>query len=227
MRVMRRRVGIAVIALAMVAVLCLWLAGVWAVAYYKAPGLVAELEKSGALPFDPAVLPPARVCALLAVQDRTFFRHHGISLLDGPLLHTTMTQGICKGLFFRAFSPGPLRYRKIMLMVDALAFDRRVSKEMQLRIFMNRAYLGSADGVEVLGFKAAAKAYFGRDILQISDREYLALVAMLLAPNKYDVARQPEANAARVRVIERLVGAACPGECIAAPPHEPCGSASS
>jgi hypothetical protein len=98
------------------------------------------------------------VCALLAVQDRTFFRHHGIGLLDGPPLHTTMTQNICKGLFFQGFSPGVLRYRKIMLMVDAVAFDQRVSKEMQLRIFMNRAYFGRVAGVEVLGFKAAAQA---------------------------------------------------------------------
>jgi hypothetical protein len=223
MAVMVRRVGLAALSVAVVVVL--WLAGVWAVAYYKAPRLVAELEESGALPFDPAVLPAGRVCALVAVQDRTFFRHHGIGLLDGPPLHTTMTQSICKGLFFRGFSPGPLRYRKIMLMVDALAFDHRVSKEMQLRIFMNRAFFGRADGAEVLGFESAAKAYFGRDILQLSDQEYLALVVMLLAPSKYGVAQEPEANAARVRLFEGIVDAACPADCIEKPPHAPCGSA--
>jgi monofunctional glycosyltransferase len=221
MPVMLRRVGVAVLSVAMVVVL--WLAGVWAMAYSKAPRLVEELEKSGALAFDPAVLPAARVCALLAVQDRTFFRHHGIALLDGPPLHTTMTQGICKGLFFRGFSPGLLRYRKIMLMVDALAVDHRISKEMQLRIFMNRASFGRAGGAEVLGFKAAARAYFGRDVLQLNDQEYLALVAMLLAPGTYNVAQKPEANAARVRLLKDAVDAACPADCIEKPPHEPCG----
>ena len=221
MRVMLRRAGMAALSVAMLAVLCL--AGVWAVAYYKAPRLVAELEKSGALSFDPATLPAARVCALLAVQDRTFFRHRGIGLLDGPPLHTTMTQSICKGLYFRRFSPGLLRYRKIMLMVDALAFDHRISKEMQLRIFMNRAYFGSAGGGEVLGFEAAARAYFGRDVLQLNDQEYLALVVMLVAPGTYHVAEKPEANAARVRLLKGAVEASCPADCIEKPPHEPCG----
>jgi membrane peptidoglycan carboxypeptidase len=120
-----------------------------------------------------------------------------------------VTQGICKGLFFERFSPGLLRHRKFMLMADALGVDLKVSKDKQLRIFMNRAYLGDADGHEVLGFQAAAKAYFGRDLLQLNDREYLSLVAMLVAPNAYHVVSQPEANAERVRVIERLVEAEC------------------
>jgi len=95
-------------------------------AFCKAPRLVADLERSGALPLDPATLPPTRICALLAVQDRAVFRHHGIGLLDGPPLHTTLTQSVCKGLFFQGFSPAPLRYRKLMLMVDAWVFRYHV-----------------------------------------------------------------------------------------------------
>jgi membrane peptidoglycan carboxypeptidase len=219
--------GVAWVGLTLATVALLSIAGVATVAYRKAPLIVEELDRSAALSFDPATLPPARICALLAVQDRTFYRHDGIGLFDGPLLHTTMTQSVCKGLFFKGFSPGLLRHRKIMLMADAWAFDRRIAKETQLRIFVNRAYFGNVNGTEVLGFKAAATAYFGRDILQISDREYFALVAMLVAPDKYHVALKPEANAARVRWIEGVVDAACPAGCIAEPPHAPCDDASS
>jgi len=208
------------------AILALAAATVATLAYWKAPRLVADLERSGALPLDPATLPPTRICVLLAVQDRTFFRHHGIGLLDGPPLHTTITQSICKGLFFRRFSPGPLRYRKLMLMVDAWAFDLRVPKQTQLRIFMNRAFLGNKNGAEVLGFEAAANAYFGRGILDISDREYLALVSMLLAPNTYHVVHELEANRKRAQELERRVAAACPPSCVDVPPHAPCGDAS-
>lgn len=224
MRVTPRRVGWAATTVATVTLL--WVAGVGVAAYRKAPQVVAELDRSGALSFDPATLPPSRVCALLAVQDRTFFRHHGIGLFDGPLLHTTVTQSICKGLFFESFSPGLFRHRKIMLMVDAWAFDHRIPKAMQLRIFMNRAYFGNMNGAEVLGVSSAARTYFGRDILQLNDREYLALVAMLLAPSTYHVVLKPEANAARVRAIEHLVDAACPADCVAEPPHGPCGASS-
>ena len=93
-----------------------------------------ELRRSGALPLDPATLPPTRICALLVVQDRTSIRHHGIDLLDGHPLHTTVTQSICKRLYFRTFSKGSLRYRKLMLMGDAWAFDLRVPKQKQLQL---------------------------------------------------------------------------------------------
>ncbi|HKZ33341.1 MAG TPA: transglycosylase domain-containing protein [Vicinamibacteria bacterium] len=219
--------GVGWVGLAVAAAALLWIAGVAIVAYRKAPQLVRELERSNQLSFDPATLPASRICALVAVQDRAFFRHDGIGLFSGPLLHTTMTQSVCKGLFFRGFSPGLLRHRKIMLMADAWAFDRRISKDTQLRIFVNRAYFGNVNGVEILGFKAAAAAYFGRDVLEISDREYFALVAMLVAPATYHVAVKPEVNSARVRWIEAVVETACTARCIAEPPHAPCDDLSS
>jgi len=80
----------------------------------------------------------SRLCALLAAQDRTFYRHHGIGLGDSHFGHTTLTQSIGKGLFFKRFDPGLLRQRKVRLMVAAFAFDQRISKETQLRLFLNR-----------------------------------------------------------------------------------------
>ena len=124
-----------------------------------------------------------RLCALLAVQDATFYRHRGIGLADGHLGHTTITQSIGKGLFFNGFSPGLLRYRKIRLMVAAWAFDRRISKETQLRIYLNRTYFGGAGGQAIMGFPAAAGAFYGKRLDQLSDSEYFGLLAMLEAPN--------------------------------------------
>ena len=222
MRRTLRAVGAIVFVVAVVAIASLVAVGV--AAYRKAPGLVAALERSDALQLDPATLPPLRICALLTVQDRAFFRHHGIGMFDGPPLHTTLTQGICKGLFFEHFSPGVLRYRKLMLMADAVAFDLRVPKEVQLRIFVNQAYLGSADGAEVLGFAAAARAYFARELESLTDREYLGLVGMLVAPSTYHVVSQPEASARRVVEIERIVKGACPQPCLQVPPYAPCGN---
>ncbi len=195
--------------LAPAAVCLLWFAGVGVNAHRKAPQLVGKLEQSGALSLDPATLPPGRVCTLLAVQDPTFYRHHGIGLFDGPPLHTTVTQSICKGLFFEGFSPGLLRHRKIMLMVDAWVLDGQISKQRQLRVFMNRAYFGNMNGGEVLGFEAAARAFFGRNVRELSDHEYLALVAMLVAPNTYHVVVEADANATRVAALAQVVRAAC------------------
>lgn len=182
-------------------------AGVTAVcAYLRAPQLVAQLD----LPFAPSELPKRRICALLAVQDPSFYRHQGIGLLDGHLGHTTLTQSVCKGLYFNGgFSPGVLRQRKIKLMISAWAFDWQIPKDTQLRIFLNRTYFGDANGKEIHGFPAAATAFFGKDLQSVSEPEYLSLVAMLVAPNSYHVVQNPEANAARVRSIETQVESAC------------------
>jgi penicillin-binding protein 1A len=217
----RRRPILAALAGAVVAVL-VWVAVIGVLAAIRGPRLVAQLDRAGALSFMPASLTPRRTCALLAVQDRTFYRHHGIGLLDGHLGHTTITQGICKRLFFDRFSRGFLRHRKLRLMVIAFGFDWRIPKDTQLRLFLNRVYLGSVDGGEILGFPAAAHAYFGKDLESLSEREYLALVAMPVAPKNYHVLREAEASAARVRSLQELVDGACAPQCLQNTPIVPC-----
>jgi penicillin-binding protein 1A len=163
------------------------------------------------------------LCALLVVQDPTFYRHHGVGLTGGPLGHTTITQGLGKAFFFDHYDPGPLHYRKLKLIVAAWGLDRSVAKGMQLRVFVNRAYLGSHDGQEIFGFPAAAKALFGKTLESLSDRQYFALLAMLDAPNNYHVLRHPELNAARVHSIEQRVQVACGPGCFAGNYPVPCG----
>ncbi len=132
------------------------------------------------MPFPPSDLAKGRICALLAVTDPTFYRHQGIGLADGLLGHTTITQSIGKGLFLDGFTPVLLHHRKIQLMVAAWAFDRRISKETQLRIFLNRTYFEGSRGQEVFGFPAAGGAFYGKTLGQLSDSEFFGLLAMLV-----------------------------------------------
>lgn len=187
----------------------IWLLWTAVVSYLWAPRLVEDLDRAGALPCLPSVLTKNRLCALLAVQDPTFYTHHGIGFADGPPGHTTITQAIGKGLFFDGFSPGLLRHRKIRLMVAALALDLRVSKETQLRVYLNRTYFGEIGGRSVVGFPAAASTFYRKTVGQLSGTEYLGLLAMLEAPNRHHVLLQPEANAGRVGRIREQVLSEC------------------
>lgn len=220
---MRKRLLLTVmIGIAAVLSWLVWMAGD---SYVRAPRLVAELDQAGLLPFSPSEMPRDRMCALLAVQDPAFYRHRGIGFAEGPLGHTTLTQAVGKGLFFKGFKPGFLRHRKVRLMVAAWAMEGKVTKETLLRLFLNRAYLGSMEGGEVLGFPAAARAFYGKAMNQLSDAEYIGLLAMLDAPNRYHVRRQPGANADRVAQIHRFVQRACADGCFQGAAPVPCAAA--
>ncbi len=215
--------GLFVASLTILAALLVWVAWTAAMTCMRAPRMVAELENASELTFSPSELPRYRICALLIGDgDPTFYRHHGIGLADGHPGHTTITQAIGKFLFFNGFSPGFLHHRKIQLMIAAWAFDRRIGKETQLKVFLNRVYLGSAGGKPVLGFPSAAKAYYGKPLRQLSESEYLGLVAMLEAPNRDHVKLQPKANDNRVALIRQQVQRACGEGCFQGEAPAPC-----
>lgn len=217
---MRTRVLLA--GLLVVAAALLWAGWVVTSSYLLAPRLVAEVDRTGVLSFSPSELPRSHLCALMVVQDRMFFRHQGIGFNDGPLGHTTITQAVGKWLFFKAFNPGPLHYRKIRLMLAAWGFDRRISKDTQLRLFLNRAFFGSMDGREILGFPAAAYAFYGKTLTQLSDIEFLSLLVMLEGPNRYHVVHQPRQNAERIAAIQMRVQQACRDGCFEGSSPVPC-----
>lgn len=179
-------------------------------AYLAAPKLVAQFERSTPMPLDPERFTETRRDWLLRVDDPAFHRHHGMDGRTRGAGYTTITQGLVKILFFDDFRPGLFRWRKVKQTIIAIAFDARVSKNEQLRLFVNAVYLGhQQDGHDVRGFSEASVEYFGKPFSQISDEEYLELVAMIVAPDKFSFARHPDRNHERVQRIRRLLAGEC------------------
>lgn len=203
---LRRAKRAACVAAALLAATILAAVTTVARAAWKAPTLV--VARLGPPPVRTArTLTPDRLRALLEVEDPRFFTHRGVDLRTPGAGWTTISQALVKFLYFERFEPGPLA--KLEQTLLAIGFDAATSKQMQLDLFWNHAYLGSVDGQDVTGFPRAASAYFSRDVDDLERREYLALVAMLVAPNRLSIAREPAANAERVRRIERLLAGEC------------------
>lgn len=141
--------------------------------------------------------------ALLAVEDPAFFDHNGADFTTPGAGITTITQSIGKQFYFSPFKPGVRKYK--LVLTSVLALDRLVSKEDQLTIFLNVIGLGGGGYGDVRGFPAAAERYFGRKFKDLSRDQYLALVAMVIAPATFNVKGRPEANAERVARIKRLL----------------------
>jgi membrane peptidoglycan carboxypeptidase len=177
------------------------------VARLRTPELVARAFVSVAEPVLPETLGEARIQALLRVEDPGFFEHHGVDTETAGAGFTTLTQSLAKHLYFDDFAPGLGKVSQSLL--ARFALDPLVSKQEQLRLFLNTAYLGTVAGRDVRGFGQAAHIYYGKAAAQLSEEEYLALVAMLVAPKTYHVRTAPEANRERVARIRRLLAGQC------------------
>lgn len=127
-------------------------------------------------------LSPARKASLLAIEDPTFTRHHGVDLYTPGAGMTTLTQGLVKLLYFPdGFRQGLAKIRQTLIAQYAL--DAKVSKDDQLLLFLNICYLGEENGQAIHGYAKAAKIYFGKEFSAITEDEFLALAAMHIGPN--------------------------------------------
>lgn len=145
--------------------------------------------------------------ALLAVEDPGFAQHRGIDFATPGQGMTSLTQALVKLFYFDQFRPGFAKIEQSL--IAWLVLDHAMSKSEQLTAFFNHANLGTWRGRRVAGFAEASRVWFGRPFAELSDREFLALVAMLIAPERLDPRRHPQANAERVRRIERLLAGEC------------------
>lgn len=142
---------------------------------------------------------------LLAIEDSTFFEHHGVDLATPGAGMTTISQGLVKLLYFpNGFHKGVGKLRQTL--IAQYAFDALVPKHEQLELLLNIAYLGDSNGVAIHGFSNAARIYFQKDFSSLSDDEFKSLVAMLAAPNRF-VPGSP-AHAERMSRIEAYLSGA-------------------
>ncbi len=130
--------------------------------------------------------------AVVATEDKRFYRHLGISprgiagairtnLREGrhPLKGhggSTITQQVAKLVFFSDM--GSIE-RKIKEVPMSFAMELKYSKDEILTIYMNRAYLGAGSN----GFEAAAQRYFSKSASDVSVPEAAMMAGLLKAPS--------------------------------------------
>ena len=144
---------------------------------------------------------------LLAVEDPSFFHHHGVDFSTPGQGLTTITQGLVKIFYFDKFTPGFAKLEQSL--IARFVLNGSMSKADQLHALLNHANLGSYRGRGIEGFEAASDAYFGRRFRDLNNQQYLSLVAMLMAPDALDPIRHRAANQERMLRIERLLSGLC------------------
>lgn len=156
---------------------------------------------------DELSLPPRRVAILLRIEDPTFWTNKGIDLSTPGAGMTTLSQGLGKRIFFEHFKPG---FAKGELMaLTRFALFPKVDKDRTLKAVIASAYFGTYRGRSVYGFADGARTWFGKPLSQLSNREYLELEAMLVAPDQLKPGRDDAGRRERASRIERLLAGQC------------------
>lgn len=160
-------------------------------------------------------VPPALIDALLAVEDRNFFRHNGIDLkgIMRALFHnvtrrqveqggSTITQQLVKNYFL---TRERTLARKLNEMVMALLMERHYGKREILAAYINEVYLGQQGRRSVHGFGTAAEFYFARPLNELRLDQVALLVGMVKGASFYNPKRHPDRAERRRNLVLDLM----------------------
>jgi penicillin-binding protein 1B len=158
-----------------------------------------------------AEVPRPMIDAVLAAEDHRFFAHRGVdvhgllraawvNLRAGRVTQggSTLTQQLVKN---RLLGPQRTLVRKVREAWVAALVDWRYSKEQILQSYLNEIYLGQRGPLAIHGVGAAARAYFRKEVHQLSVGEAAVLAGMARAPNAYSPALNPERARQRRDVV--------------------------
>ncbi|MBP7654487.1 PBP1A family penicillin-binding protein, partial [Candidatus Dependentiae bacterium] len=147
------------------------------------------------------------VKAFLAIEDRDFYKHHGLNfkrivkaiftnVLKSERAQgaSTITQQLARSLFF---TRKKIMMRKVAEMLLAIEIERRFTKSEILEGYFNKIFLGSG----AYGVEAAARAYFGKHSNQLSLGECAMLAALPKAPSSYSPLKNPDKAKKRQELV--------------------------
>jgi penicillin-binding protein 1B len=146
-------------------------------------------------------VPEQLVQALIAIEDRKFYQHHGIhprgmaraavALVTGHGVQggSTLTQQLVKNFFL---SPERTLRRKATEILMALLVELHYDKRDILETYLNEIYLGQDGNRAIHGVGLASQFYFGKPLKDLSLAESALLVGMVKGPGYYDPRRHPE-----------------------------------
>ena len=149
--------------------------------------------------------------ALIAIEDKSYFSHHGISWKGiGRAAWQNYTAGkivsggstITQQLVRNRLKPEKRYYLyKAHEALLALKLETRMDKEEILEAYLNSAYFGH----QAYGIQAASQIYYEKNAAELSLAESAFLIGLIQSPSNYDPYKNYEAAKERqARVIDAM-----------------------
>jgi penicillin-binding protein 1B len=161
-------------------------------------------------------IPPVMVKATLAIEDRRFFEHSGVNffrMAEAAWIDvvrgrheqggSTITMQLSRGFFL---TPEKTVRRKLTEMLIAEELEQKFSKQQIFEFYANWVDLGQRGSFAISGFAEASRAYFNKDLKDITLPEAALLAGLIQRPSYLSPYRHPErALERRNTVLESMV----------------------
>ncbi|UTH75273.1 penicillin-binding protein 1A [Chromobacterium sp. IIBBL 290-4] len=147
--------------------------------------------------------------AVLAAEDERFYQHSGIDYLGilraavGNLVsgHTrsgasTITMQVARNFFLSSEKTFTRKFNEALL---AFKIEHTLSKDQILELYFNQIYLGQ----RAYGFAAAAQAYYGKPLNELSVAQMAMLAGLPKAPSAYNPVVNPDRAKLRQQYVLR------------------------
>lgn len=136
--------------------------------------------------------------AIVSIEDRRFYKHHGIDLVrifgasisnifghsSGLQGGSTLTQQLVKLSVFSTADSDRTFKRKAQEAWLAFNVERHFTKSQILDFYINKAYMGNG----IYGMQTAAQYYYGKDLMKLNLSELALLAGMPQSPTYYNPA---------------------------------------
>jgi penicillin-binding protein 1B len=156
-------------------------------------------------------IPKVLVEAVISAEDKRFFRHEGfdplrmmkaayVDLRQGRKNQgaSTLSMQLARSLLL---SPDKNWSRKLAQLAMAVRLEQKLTKEQIFTYYCNQVYLGRLGTFSVHGFGAASRAYFGKDIHDLTVPEAATLAGLIQRPSYFN----PWRNLDRLQERRNLV----------------------
>ncbi|NPC55866.1 penicillin-binding protein 1A [Caenimonas soli] len=157
-----------------------------------------------------AEIPKVMKDAVLAIEDSRFYSHGGVDyrgLLRAALANlgrvksqgaSTITMQVARNVYL---SSEKTFTRKLYEVLLTFKLEHLLTKDQILEIYMNQIFLGN----RAYGFAAAADAYFGKPMKELTIAEAAMLAGLPKAPSAFNPIVNPNrARARQLYIIERM-----------------------
>ena len=160
-------------------------------------------------------VPEQLMATLIAVEDRAFFEHSGVSpvailralwvnLKAGRTIQggSTLTQQLAKNLFL---TPEKSLLRKINEAFLALLLELRFSKQAIITAYINEVFLLQQNRIAIHGFARASRMLFERGVDKLEPQQLALLVGMVKGPSRYNPLSAPQLAIKRRNLVLNIM----------------------